>query len=262
MRLAPVVLAAAALAPARRPPTEAPVTCRYRMDYHGDITRIQVMHHDLTRETIPIRSTGVITLRLTDSATARRLDLSLDSLAVTRDDGTPVPDAEGGAGSRWQGVVTPDGDVVALSSPALLPGTRPLDRFTRFLFAHWASGDSVRAERIDTIAWATNQNGETGSERVISKYAPPRVDRSDKGDRRVLAAVWTGDRSGTAPAGPGQMTITASGTGRAEYAYVPGEACPMTAWRAGTTTQTRMAPAFSAPVTTTGSDSLALTRLP
>ena len=36
----------------------------------------------------------------------------------------------------------------------------------------------------------------------------------------------------------------------------------MTVWRAGTTTQTRMAPAFTAPVTTTGSDSLALTRLP
>ena len=260
MRLAPVVLAAAALAPA--PSARAPVTCRYRMDYRGDITRIQVMHHNLTRETIPIRSVGVLTVRLTDSATARQLDLSLDSLSVTRDDGKPLTDVAGGAGSRWQGAVAPDGDIVALTSPALVPGTRALDRFTRFLFAPWASSDTARVERIDTTAWVTNQNGETGSERVISTYAPPRVDRSDRGERRILAAAWTGSRSGTLPAGPEQMTITASGTGRAEYAYVPGQACPATAWRAGTTTQTRMAPAFPSPVTTTGSDSLALTRLP
>ena len=58
------------------------------------------------------------------------------------------------------------------------------------------------------------------------------------------------------------MTITASGTGRAEYTYVAGDACLLTAWRAGRTTQTRIAPAFPSPVTTTGSDSLAVTRLP
>jgi hypothetical protein len=57
MRLAPVVLVAAALAPT--PSVPAPLTCRYRMDYRGDVTRIQVMHHNLTRETIPIRSAGV-----------------------------------------------------------------------------------------------------------------------------------------------------------------------------------------------------------
>jgi hypothetical protein len=78
----------------------------------------------------------------------------------------------------------------------------------------------------------------------------------------VLAATWAGTRSGTQPAGPEQMTITASGTGQAEYAYAPDDACPMAAWRSGTTTQTRMAPAFPSPVTTTGSDSLMLTRLP
>jgi hypothetical protein len=50
-----------------------------------------------------------------------------------------------------------------------------------------------------------------------------------------------------APAGPEQMTIAASGTGRTEYTYLAGDACP---------------PAFPSPVTTTGSDSLALTRLP
>jgi hypothetical protein len=86
------------------------------MDYFGEITRIQVMHHNLTHETIPFRSTGVLTVRLTDSATAHH--------------------------------------------------------------------------------------------------------------------------------------------------RVPGEACPMAAWRSGTTTQTRMAPAFPSPFTTTGSDSLTLTRLP
>ena len=260
MRLAPAVLAAAALA---SPPREwAPVTCRYRMDYLGDITRIQVMHHNLTRETIPIRSTGVLTVRLTDSAAGRHLDLSLDSLAVTRADGTALPDAADGAGSRWQGEVAPDGDVVTLASPRLVPGTRALDRFTRFLFAPWASADTARGERIDTTAWATNQNGETGSERVISTYSSPRIERADGKERRVLAAVWSGSRSGTVPAGPQLMTITATGTGRAEYTYVPGEACPAAAWRSGTTTQTRMAPAFPAPVTTTGSDSLRLTRLP
>ena len=119
MRLAPVVLAAAALAPA--PSARAPVTCRYRMDYRGDITRIQVMHHNLTRETIPFRSVGVLTVRLTDSATARQLDLSLDSLSVTRDDGKPLTDVAGGAGSRWQGAVAPDGDIVALTSPPWCP---------------------------------------------------------------------------------------------------------------------------------------------
>ena len=41
-----------------RPVARAPVTCRYRMDYRGDITRIQVMHHNLTHETIPFRSEG------------------------------------------------------------------------------------------------------------------------------------------------------------------------------------------------------------
>jgi hypothetical protein len=56
MRLAPVVLAAAALAPAA--PARAPVTCRYRMDYRGDVTRIQVMHHNLSHETIPFCSQG------------------------------------------------------------------------------------------------------------------------------------------------------------------------------------------------------------
>jgi hypothetical protein len=260
MRLAPVVLAAAALA---SPPREwPPLTCRYRMDYLGEITRIQVMHHNLTHETIPFRSTGVLTVRLTDSAAARQLDLSLDSLAVTRADGSPLPDAAGGAGSRWHGEVAADGDVVTLISPRLVPGTRALDRFTRFLFAPWASTDTARSERIDTTAWVTNQNGETGSERVISTYAPPRIDRAGGKERRVLAAAWAGSRSGTLPAGPEQMTITTTGTGRAEYAYVPGEACPIAAWRSGTTTQTRMAPAFPSPVTTTGSDSLTLTRLP
>ena len=57
------------------------------MDYRGEITRIQLMHHNLSRETIPFRSRG------TDGAAdrlkpARHLDLSLDSLAVTRDDGS------------------------------------------------------------------------------------------------------------------------------------------------------------------------------
>ena len=56
------------------------------------------------------------------------------------------------------------------------------------------------------------------------------------------------------------MTLAASGTGRTEYTCLAGDACPLTAWRAGT--RTRMAPAFPSPVTTTGSDSLALTRLP
>ncbi|HEY9442436.1 MAG TPA: hypothetical protein VIQ25_04255 [Gemmatimonadales bacterium] len=260
MRLAPVVLAAAALAPAA--PARAPVTCRYRMDYRGDVTRIQVMHHNLSHEPIPFRSQGVLTVRLTDSASSRHLELSLDSLAVTRADGSPLPDAEGGAGSRWSGDVGPDGEVVALTSPRLVPGTRALDRFTRFLFAHWGSADGKAGERVDTTAWATSQNGETGSERVISTYAPPRVDRSAGKERRVLAAAWSGSRSGTIPAGPEQMTIAASGTGRTEYTYLAGDACPLTAWRAGSTTQTRMAPAFPSPVTTTGSDSLALTRLP
>ena len=142
MRLATVVLAAAALVPAA--PARAPVTCRYRMDYRGEITRIQVMHHNLTHETIPFRSHGILTVRLTDSTPARHLELSLDSLAVTRADGSPLPDAEGGAGSRWSGDIGPKGDVVALTSPGLVPGTRALDRFTRFLFAPWGSADSKR----------------------------------------------------------------------------------------------------------------------
>ncbi len=260
MRLATVVLAAAALVPAA--PARAPLTCRYRMDYRGEITRIQVMHHNLSHETIPFRSRGTLTVRLTDSTPARHLDLSLDSLAVTRADGSPLPDAEGGAGSRWSGDIGPKGDVVALTSPALVPGTRALDRFTRFFFAHWGSADSKAGERVDTTAWATNQNDETGSERVISTYAAPRVVRSEGKERRVLAAAWSGGRSGTIPAGPQQMTVTASGTGKAEYTYLAGDACPLTAWRAGRTIQTRMAPGFPSPVTTTGSDSLTLTRLP
>ena len=56
MRLAPVVVAAAALAPTA--PARAPVTCRYRMDYRGDVTRIQVTHHNLSHETIPVCSQG------------------------------------------------------------------------------------------------------------------------------------------------------------------------------------------------------------
>ena len=174
-------------------------------------------------------------MRLTDSASARHLELFLDPLAVTRADGSPLPDAEGGAASRRSGDVGPDGEVVA---------------------------DGKAGERVDTTAWATSQNGETGSERVISTYASPRVDRSARKERRVLTAEWSGNRSGTIPAGPHQMTITASGTGRSEYTYLAGDACPLTAWRAGSTTQTRTAPAFPSPVTTTGSDSLTLTRLP
>jgi len=69
MRLATVLLAAAALVPAA--PARAPVTCRYRMDYRGEITRIQVMHHNLSHETIPFRSQGILTVRLTDSTPAR-----------------------------------------------------------------------------------------------------------------------------------------------------------------------------------------------
>jgi hypothetical protein len=71
----------------------------------------------------------------------------------------------------------PKGDVVALTSPGLVPGTRALDRFTRFFFAPWGSADSTAGERVDTTAWATNQNGETGSQRVISTYASPTVER-------------------------------------------------------------------------------------
>ena len=55
MRLASVVLDAA-VAPTA--PARAPVTCRYRMDYRGDVTRIQVMHHNLSHETIPFCSQG------------------------------------------------------------------------------------------------------------------------------------------------------------------------------------------------------------
>jgi hypothetical protein len=168
MRLASVVLAAAALAPTAS--ARAPVTCRYRMDYRGDVARIQVMHHNLSHETIPFRSQGVLTVRLTDSASARHLELFLDPLAVTRADGSPLPDAEGGAGSRRSGDVGPDGEVVA---------------------------DGKAGERVDTTAWATSQNGETGSEQVISTLA-----------------------------------------------------------------SSRAAPAFPSPVTTTGSDSLAVTGLP
>jgi hypothetical protein len=258
MRLAPVVFAAAAVAPA----APAPVTCRYHMDYLGDITRIQVMHHNLTHETIPFRSRGLVTVRLTDSAQTRHLELSLDSLAVTRVDGSPLPDAAGAAGSRWQGDIAPDGEVMKLTSPALVPGTRALDRFARFLFAPWGSADAASGGRVDTTAWATSQNGETSSERVISTYAAARVERGGGSERRVLAAVWTGNRSAMVPAGPEQMTISATATGRVEYTYVEGDACPLAAWRAGRTTQTRMAPAFPSPVTTTGHDSLALTRLP
>jgi len=156
----------------------------------------------------------------------------------------------------------PDAEGVDLTSPRLVPGTRALDRFTRFLFAHWGSADGNAGERVDTTAWATSQNGETGSERVISTDASPRVDRFAGKERRVLTAAWSGSRSGTIQAGPEQMTIAASGTGRTEYTYLAGDECPLTAWRAGSTTQTRMAPAFPSPVTTTGSDSLALTRLP
>jgi hypothetical protein len=232
------------------------------MDYLGDVTRIQVMHHNLSHETIPFRSQGIVTVRLTDSATARHLELSLDSLAVTRVDGSPLPEAAGGAGSRWLGEVGPDGEVVKLTSPALVPGTRALDRFVRFLFAPWGSADSAASGRVDTTAWATSQNGETSSERVISTYAAARVDHGGGSERRVLAAVWTGIRSGTVPAGPEQMTISATATGRAEYTYVERDACPLAAWRAGRTTLTRMAPAFPSPVTTTGNDSLTLTRLP
>jgi hypothetical protein len=259
LRLAPVLLAAAALVPA---PARAPLTCRYRMDYLGEITRIQVMHHNLSHETIPFRSQGIVTVRLTDSAGARHLELSLDSLAVTRVDGSPLPDAAGGAGSRWQGEVGPDGEIVKLTSPPLLPGTRALDRFSRFLFAAWGSADRAASGWVDTTAWVTSQNGETSSERVISTYAAARVARAGGSARRVLAAVWTGNRSGTVPAGPEQMSITATATGRVEYTYVEGDACPLAAWRAGRTTQTRTAPAFPSPVTTTGNDSLALTRLP
>jgi hypothetical protein len=205
------------------------------MDYRGDVTRIQVMHHNLSHETIPFRSQGMLTVRLTDSASARHLELSLDSLAVTRADGSPLPDAEGGAGSRWSGDVGHDGEVVA---------------------------DGKAGERVDTTAWATSQKGETGSEQVISTCASPRVDRFAGKERRVLTAAWSGSRSGTIPAGPELMTIAASGAGRTEYTYLAGRV-PADGVAGGEhDPETRRAPAFPSPITTTGSDSLALTRLP
>ncbi|HKU63280.1 MAG TPA: hypothetical protein VJQ44_18915 [Gemmatimonadales bacterium] len=260
MRLTSVVFAAVAVVPATT--GRAPVTCRYRVEYRGSVVRIQVAHHSVSHETIPIHSAGVLTVQLTDSVPVRRLELVLDSLLVTRADGSPLPDAAGGAGSRWQGRVEPDGDVVGLTSPGLVPGVRPLDRFARFLFAPWKRADGSAGARVDTTAWVTNQNGETGSERVISTYAPPRVERSGGREHRVLTAAWTGSRSGTVPAGPERMTVSAAAAGRTEYAYVADDACPLAASWLGSTTQTRMAPAFPAPLTTTGGDSLTLTRLP
>ena len=113
MRLATVVLAAAALVPAA--PARAPVTCRYRMDYRGEITRIQVDAPQSQPRDDPVPLTWD-TDRAAHRLDARRhLELFLDSLAVTRADGSPLPDVEGGAGSRWSGDIGPKGDVVALT---------------------------------------------------------------------------------------------------------------------------------------------------
>ena len=58
------------------------------MDYRGEITRIEVMHHNLTHETIPFRSQGILTVRLDRLTPARHLKLSLVALG-DRADGSP-----------------------------------------------------------------------------------------------------------------------------------------------------------------------------
>lgn len=260
MRACPVLLLAAIALGASRP-AASPVTCRYRVSYRGEVTRIQVAHHNVSRETIPVTGAGVVTLRLADTAGGRALELVVDSMTVTRSDGTALPDAGDPRAARWHGLLTADGRLTTVNSPPPNPMTRPLDRYLRFFFPPAARG-SAGSGWVDTTTWATNQHGETGSDRMITAYGPVRRERREGKEVRVLGATWNGARTGTAPAGPEQMTISATSTGRSEYAYVDGDACPLAGWRAGSTTSTRMAPAFNAPLTTTSADSMAVTRIP
>ena len=80
------------------------------MDYFGEITRIQVMHHNLTHDTIPFRSTGVLTVRLTDSATTRR----------------PVPGEACPISARRSGTTTPTRMTPAIPSPFTTTGSDSL----------------------------------------------------------------------------------------------------------------------------------------
>lgn len=183
-----------------------------------------VVGHNITQEKVPTATIGFLTLRLSDTAGGRVVDLVVDSMSITRADGRTVPDAGDGTGSRWHGIMAEDGKFTVLASPPIVPATRPLDRYVRFFF-------------------------------------PPARSAGRQGESWVDSTAWTATRNGTAPAGPERATVTATGSGHGEYTWVQGEACPAAAWRAGSTTLTRMARAFREPVTTTTNDSMAVTRI-
>jgi hypothetical protein len=255
-----VVLALAVLGAAA--PPQPPVICRYRLNYRGELTRITIVGHNVTQEKIPTTTTGILTLRLADTVGGRVVDLTVDSMAVTRTDGRTVPDAGDGTGARWHGVTTEDGKFTTLAYPSSVPATRPLERFVRFLLPPVPSAAGPQGSWVDTTAWTTDHDGETGLDSVVTSYTGLRRERRDGKDVRVLAGAWTATRNGSAPAGPEPVTMTAKASGRSEYAWVAGEVCPVAAWRAGSTTLTRTARAFREPVTTTTSDSMVVVRMP
>ena len=242
--------------------SQRPSICRYRVDYRGALNRIEVTHRKVTHTAIPVTAVGWITVRVTDTTDGRTMDLQVDSLTMSGADGRPSPDGGGGDGSRWHGVLTAEGRVVSLRSPELTPSVRPLDRYVRFFFPPTAVSRGARVERVDTTAWTSRRGRENTAERFVTRYAAPQRARRSGSELLVVGATWSGSRSGSVPAGPEEMSVEGTSAGRAEYYYSDADVCPAGAWRAGTSTQTSMAPAFDAPLTIENSESLTVTRLP
>jgi len=242
-------------------PVSAPVLCRYQLEYSGGLNRIQVAHHDVTQETIPIKVHGLITIQLTDTVGGRTLDLLLESVQLIPLEGQPTMDLETGEGSRWRGLLRPDGRLVSVTAPRLTAILRPLDRYVRFFFRQRV-GAAPGSAWVDTTVWLTNQGKETGSDRVVTNYSAPARERQGGAEVLGVTASWTGSRRASVPAGPEMMSIEGTSSGQSQHYYSATDACPLGGWRAGSSTQTNTAAAFGAPLVMSNHDSMAVTRLP
>ncbi len=255
-----VILVTAALAAARSP--QAPQTCRYRIAYRGEANRVRVTNVGVHQEKVPFTSVALITVRLTDTVGGRSMDVHLDSLSVDPPSGTSPASGSNGKATNWHAFLTSDGRIMSVASGSISQDARPVDRLVHFLFPRVKSAARIGDSWADTTEWTTDRAGETRADQVVTNYTVARQGRDDYSgiDLLVVSAAWAGSHRASFPAGPDQVSLEGTSSGRAEY-YVAASGCELGGWRAGTRSETSMAPAFQEPLHTSNSDSASVTLL-